>query len=129
MKNLIRSFWSKTKATCLTNLPVTLFLFTRNQNGELINQDVFDKWQYYVVDQIPATFECLFDTVINYAMSKHYQIIQEEILIITIHNSDYLITTNDLEIIITALLKFGEKTSQNQVSYMLNNTTFNLPIS
>lgn len=127
MKKFIQKLFGK-KTTSFTNFPITLLFFsTRDAEGKVINSEVFAHWLSYVIDRIPATLDCISDIVINHTMSTHYQIMQEEILIIRIQSSKYPIKTDELENIIASLLKFGEHTSQNQVSYEVNGIMYHLP--
>ena len=128
MKKLIQTLFGKKATNCITSLPILLFFSTRDADGKVVDSDVFAQWLSYVVNRIPSTLNCLSDIVINHKMSKHYQIIQEEILIIRIQSSEYPIKTDELENIIASLLKFGEHTNQNKVSYEVNGTTYHLPI-
>jgi hypothetical protein len=128
MKKLIQTLFGKKATKCITSLPILLLFSTRDADGKVVDFDVFAQWLSYVIDRIPTTLDCISDIIINHKMSKHYQIIREEILIIRIQSSEYSIKTDELENIIASLLKFGEHTNQNQVSYEVNGTKYNLPI-
>lgn len=127
MKKLIQAFLRK-KTTTFTDFPIVLFFSTRNKDGNVIAPEVFKKWLFYVTDTIPTTLDCLSDTVKNYSMTNHYQIIEEMIEVVCIQSSNDPIKTDELERIIVSLLKFGEHTNQSTIRYEVNGIVYHLPI-
>ena len=128
MKKIVQFLYGKKATNCIASQPILLFFSTRDADGKVVDSYVFAQWLSYVINRIPSALDCISDIVINHTMSKHYQIMQEEILIIRIHSSEHPIKTDELENIIASLLKFGEHTNQNQVSYEVNGTTYHLPL-
>lgn len=128
MKKFIQNLFGK-KTASFANFPITLLFSTRNADGKVVESEVFDQWLYYVIKRIPETMDCICDTVTNLSMSKHYQAIEEEILIVKIQSSDYSITSDELEQIIASFIKFGKNTFQSYVNYSVNGISYTLPVS
>lgn len=128
MKKFIQNLFGK-KTASFANFSITLLFSTRNADGKVVESEVFAQWLYYVIDRIPATLDCISDTVTNLAMSKHYQAIEEEILIVKIQSSDYSVTSDEMEQIIASFLKFGKHTFQSYVNYSVNGINYTLPVS